>query len=469
MALTAAVTRSGDQNLDALLMGIRWDAGSLTYSFPASSLAYEAIYGGGEPGSGFMPLNQVQTAAANKAFAMIAFVTNLDFLEVQEDAAHHAELRLAGASIPAAAWAYSPGEAGYSGDAWFRTASASFADMRPGGYGFYVVMHEIGHSLGLKHGHDTGVFGAMTPDQDSMEYSAMTYRSYVGAAGRYMENEPWGYAQSLMMYDIAALQHMYGADYTANAGNTVYRWSPTTGQAYVDGIGQGAPIDNRILMTVWDGGGNDTYDFSNYTCNLSIDLRPGSWTRLEPKQVAELGYLHPARGNVANSLLHDGDLRSVIENAIGGVGNDVMVGNTVRNILKGGGGADRLFGGEGNDVLSGGMGKDVLTGGTGQDVFVFNTKPGPTSNLDRITDFSVRDDTIHLENGVFTKLGKAGRLPASAFWSGVKAHDASDRIIYDKAHGGLYYDPDGIGSAAKIMISSLPKGLKITWNDFVVF
>jgi serralysin len=456
MALTSVVTRSGEKNLDALLMGIRWDAPHLTYSFPASPLFYEAAYGGGEPQRNFLPLNPAQAAAARKVFAMVASVTNIDFMEAQEDSVTHADLRLAGADIPAAAWAYSPGDYGASGDAWFRVSWGAFADLRPGGYGFYVFMHEIGHALGLKHGHESTVFGSMTPDRDSMEHSIMTYRSYVGAAGRYMENESWGYAQSLMMYDIAALQHMYGADYATNSGNTVYRWNPATGQAYVNGVGQGAPIGSRILTTVWDGGGKDTFDFSNYKSKLSVDLRPGSWTRLETMQVAQLGAEHHARGNIANALTYHDDPRSLIENATGGSGNDTLKGNAVRNVLKGGAGNDRLYGFEGNDVLSGGAGKDV---------FVFNTKPGRV-NLDRITDFSVRDDTIRLENAVFTKLGKPGKLPASAFWTGKKAHDASDRIIYDKAHGALYYDPDGTGKAAKIMIATLSKGLDITCSDF---
>ena len=68
---------------------------------------------------------------------------------------------------------------------------------------------------------------------------------------------------------------MYGANYNTNSGNTVYKWSPTTGQMSINGVGQGAPAGNKIFMTIWDGGGNDTYDFSNYTTNLSVDLQPG--------------------------------------------------------------------------------------------------------------------------------------------------------------------------------------------------
>lgn len=459
MAKTASVAASGDQNLDGILSGIRWDDASLTFSFPASGTYYEPIYAGSEPSKGFMPLTQSQASAARQIFAMFASVANLNLIEIEESEVDHADLRLAASIISAPAWAYYPSSSPIGGDAWFRASATWLNDLRAGSYGFYVIMHEIGHTLGLKHGHATDSFGPMSSSQDSMEYSIMTYRSYVGASGSYLENEHWGHAQSLMMYDITALQHMYGANYATNAGNTVYRWSPATGETFIDGVGQGAPGGNRVLMTVWDGGGRDTYDFSNYTANLSIDLRPGAWTRLSPEQVVELGYGHPARGNIANSLLYEGDLRSLIENAIGGRGNDKIVGNLADNVLVGGAGNDRLYGLEGMDTLVGGKGKDV---------FVFNTKPSKSSNLDRISDFSVKDDTIYLENAVFTALKKTGRLPEKSFWAGGKAHDASDRVIYSKSSGALMYDPDGTGCKAPTWIAVLPKGLKLTAADFWV-
>jgi Ca2+-binding RTX toxin-like protein len=162
---------------------------------------------------------------------------------------------------------------------------------------------------------------------------------------------------------------------------------------------------------------------------------------------------------------------------LGGVGNDTIYGKSENDKLSGEVGNDRLWGSAGNDTLSGGAnddrlyggyGSDALIGGSGKDAFVFHTKLTNPADIDSIRDFSVASDTVWLENSVFTALGSAGRLKSAAFWTGDQAHDATDRVVYDRDDGILYYDPDGHGAAEQVVVSRIDKGLKITSADFQV-
>ncbi|NJM29667.1 MAG: hypothetical protein HC855_05815, partial [Rhizobiales bacterium] len=163
---------------------------------------------------------------------------------------------------------------------------------------------------------------------------------------------------------------------------TTYRFDPVTGETFINGVGQGVARNeantnsNVIFRTIWDGGGIDTYDFSAYDANrqLVIDLNPGRWTDVDADssfQAADLNILAPgtrmARGQVFNALLFNGDLRSIIENAIGGAGNDTITGNAAANTLIGNAGNDTLIGNDGNDRFEGGTGADTLNGGAGID------------------------------------------------------------------------------------------------------
>jgi Ca2+-binding RTX toxin-like protein len=166
----------------------------------------------------------------------------------------------------------------------------------------------------------------------------------------------------------------------------------------------------------------------------------------------------------------------------GSFGNDTLYGEAGRDTIAGGSGADRIYGGSGNDSLAGGLGNDWIYGGTGNDRlkgdkgsdnFVFNTGPNTRFNSDRIVDFNPLHDSIYLENAVFKKVGNGSmaspnKLKHAAFWRGSEAHDANDRIIYDKATGALYYDRDGTGAAAQIKFAQLSKGLKVSHHDFFV-
>jgi Ca2+-binding RTX toxin-like protein len=157
--------------------------------------------------------------------------------------------------------------------------------------------------------------------------------------------------------------------------------------------------------------------------------------------------------------------------AISGTGNalaNTITGNSGRNVLSGGSGNDTLSGGAGNDTLVGGSGNDSLTGGTGLDVFRFNTALSAATNRDRITDFNVADDTIQLENTVFTKLTTTGTLASGLLRIGSAAADRNDHLIYNPTTGALSYDADGSGAGAAVQLATLGAGLALTASDFFI-
>ncbi|WP_243369137.1 M10 family metallopeptidase [Microvirga solisilvae] len=326
--------------------------------------------------------------------------TNLDFQEVSPENGPLIAVAKTSA-VSTAAGFYPLNDTPSSGDIWIGTKYPNFDNPLLGKYYAFTTMHELGHALGLKHGHEarTSSEVALPADMDTIEYSVMTYRSYLGAevTGSYL-TDPYSFPQTYMMGDIAALQRMYGANYTFRSTDTTYTWKPDTGETFVDGEGQGVPGDtkdlarsNKIFLTIWDGGGNDTYDLSLYETDLQVDLRPGASSLFNTGQLAQLDYRntdHPARGNVFNALLYNDDTRSLIENVIGGKGNDTIVGNIADNHLSGRDGNDSMDGGQGNDVFDGGLGADTMVGGAGNDTFMVDDLG------DRISDISGNDTVL---------------------------------------------------------------------------
>ncbi len=282
-------------------------------------------------------------------------------------------LRFGNSRDPDTAYAFYPSEWSFGGDVWFGPLISSTPVT--GSYDFLTIAHEIGHALGLKHGHESdGERTAVLPgSRDSSEYSIMTYRSYVGhdlRASPFLTAKNGSFAQSLMRSDIAAIQALYGANFAAESGDTTYSFSETTGQFFVNGISRGTLAANKIFRTIWDGGGRDTYDFSNFSGGTTIDLSPGNGSILDRNLLAELDFRdanNRASANVYNAWLYKGDTRSLIENARGGAGADLIVGNQADNFLWGNGGADTLIGAAGDDNLFGGNGDDDLAGGAGSD------------------------------------------------------------------------------------------------------
>lgn len=394
-------TRSGNADIDGILSSYRWSSGAtISYGFPTDINVYgaPAQYPSQEMLHGFdsaSPLMQdafdsfiLGIRSPNTPAMTLTPVTGFTNLQIVKalTATADTQIMIAQSSDPPTSWAYYPGSSSGSreGDIWLGSSYQEYRTPTVGSYGYMIAMHEFGHALGLKH-----TFVQENPEdvlepanKDFYEYSLMSYNQApytapaaagAAAAGPYPEASgfAYNYPQTYMMTDIAALQYRYGANYTFRSDDSVYTWNPATGEVFVNGVSQGQTANgllsgnasNKVLQTIWDGGGNDTYDLSNYSNAVSIDLTPGGYSILSQAQRMQLGYFpyptaYYARGNVYNALLHDNDPRSLIENAVGGSGNDTIIGNQANNSLSGGSGDDTLRGGAGNDTLDGGTGNN---------------------------------------------------------------------------------------------------------------
>jgi Ca2+-binding RTX toxin-like protein len=144
-----------------------------------------------------------------------------------------------------------------------------------------------------------------------------------------------------------------------------------------------------------------------------------------------------------------------------GSNNIEVIGNDLANVLRGNTGDNRINGKKGNDVLFGGGGKDS---------FVFDSSIGTWKtnkkiNLDRIQDFTAKQDKLLLDNKIFKKLGKNGKLKADFFEAGKKAGDKNDYLVYDKKKKALYYDKDGSGGSKAVEIIKFDKAISLKASD----
>lgn len=423
----ASVTASGQTNAiyGSWIYDYKWATTTLTYAFPDSASDF-----GYTDDTTISALNGMQKAAARRALAEVSGFTQMDFDASRDQVS--STLRYTADSAEPTASAYYPHPAEQGGDAFFGNDTGQAGI---GTYGGVAFLHETGHMMGLEHAHDAPRYGGTR--YDSLEYTVMTYSSYVGDTTSGYDNGPVDYPQSYMMMDIAALQFLYGANYAQTgeiwSGNTVYKFNAQTGEMYVNGTGTGAPEGNRIFRTIWDGDGTDTYDLGNYTTGLTIDLRPGAWSTFSTAQLADLDEFsddpaHLARGNLANAMLFNDDPRALIENAVGGSKGDAITGNQADNLLEGGGGRDVLRGEDGNDTLNGGAHDDVLRGGAGDDTLLGGNGAdvlwGDDGN-DLLKGFD-GDDDLRGGRGADTLIGAAGH-------DVMRGHGGADAFVFTDA------------------------------------
>ena len=353
------VPLTGQNYIDSLLHDYKWGGSigtgaNISYSFRSNSSYYSTVVneygpstGSGYPWQSWNLLTDTQKSGIAAALNAWAEVANVRFTEVIDSSTVAGDIRFSTTTVNSSSQAYAPAQTARAGDVWFTTSSTLNTSAK-GTYGYVTFLHEIGHALGLDHPHEGRVVAGLSID--ALQFSVMSYRDFVGDDLNMFQSSI--FPTTPMLDDIAAIQYLYGPNMATRSGDTTYRW--TLGQS--------------IYETIWDGGGNDTIDWSNQISVATINLNAGQWSYLGPIR-------WDGHANTQQNLAIAYNV--TIENAIGGSGNDTLIGNDANNSLDGGDGNDILYGGAGNDIfdwdpsLRGG--DDVFYGGTGDDIYVLNS------------------------------------------------------------------------------------------------
>lgn len=365
-----------NQGMKAVMEGgsARWNAQSsmgtpttVTYAFMSAIPSY----GDGAGGSGFQALSESQKAQLRKAFDAASMVCGLRFKELSDG--DTAQIRIGvNQQTNTKGYSFSPdsSQAALAGDIWLDVETV--VDLSTGKEGFWVMLHELGHALGLRHpalvGQAKGQ-ATITAQQDNMGYSVMSEN--LGLSGRFPE--------SFSVYDVLALQALYGPS-QSNLGNSTY----VVGNA--SGFG---------LKTLVDGSGWDIIDASQSSIGVTVNLNPGSLSSVgrTPDDYAAFENLAIAYG-------------TIIEQVNGSVYDDVLIGSK---------GNDWFVPGEGNDQIDGSAGFDTVVMAGPRAAFSFSVSPfSGRTIITAIDGVSGSDSLTGIERLKFTDGGVAFDMDGAA-------------------------------------------------------
>lgn len=412
---------TGNNSIDALVLS-SWNAKAgqavtLTYSFmtrvPSDASTDDA--------NGFEPMSLVQQAAVRVALASWAAVANITFQEVSANG----DIQLATNNQGSASSGYAYLPDGRSPTPLYLNNAGDYNDtFVPGEFGPSVLIHELGHTLGLKHpgNYDsTGgdIEGPFLPaSTDNLSYTQMSYNE----ASSFNLNGLYGVTP--MLYDIQAIQYLYGANMSYHTGADTYSFVRST-----------AP------MCIWDAGGTDTLDFSACTDATVINLNAGTFSSTAP------GY-----NNVSIAY------NVTIERAIAGKGGSTIYGNAAGNVITGG---------AGNDVVYLGAGSDQVTGNGGNDTVVFSKALSVYALGGTLASLSVTGEGVDSLSGI-SKLQFSDTTIQLSSYTALVTGGASNDVFNGAAGSQLISGGAGLdtlvlsGTAASYKVSASGSAISLT-------
>lgn len=380
-----------------------------TITFQYATTSQPADLPSGTVFTGWQAFTNPEKAAFEAALDLIETFLNVSFTEVAGDA--DPDMNVGKVSLPGPTAGIGGNGISFSGSTILAYDSfAVFDNTLDLTDQINLILHEVGHALGLKHPFEGAP--VLTGDFNSNKYSVMSYT----------ENPDNGLvSDTMMLYDVFALQDLWGAA-GYNGGATSYTGSRT------------ATVD-----TIWDTGGTDIFDAAAKTGPVTLDLRQAAFSSFDSTNDVVIAYgtrIENARGGSAGDTITGNNLKNTLE---GGGGGDIIKGGGKRDIIKGGAGKDTLLGQAGNDKLVGGGGGDILRGGAGRDVldgqrgnemltggggadrFVFRQN----GDRDTVSDFADGVDSLR-----FFGLGDAATVLAAATETG-------GNVVFDFGGGNV--------------------------------